>query len=73
MKYDLTIIGAPQYAAVGDYFGATAIIDTNMSTDTLVIFIEKQSTYANRFLSLFDRKLITSRLTKRAEELLSKI
>ena len=48
-EVDLTIIGAPQYAAVGDYFGATAIIDTNMSTDTLVIFIEKQSTYTNRF------------------------
>ena len=46
---DLTIIGAPQYAAVGDYFGAATIIDTNMSSDTLVIFIEKQSTYIERF------------------------
>ena len=54
-EVDLSIIGAPQYSAVGDYFGSAAIVDTIISNETLVIFIEKQSTDTKRYCLSFSK------------------
>ena len=46
---DFEIIGATSYSAVGDYLGTATVVDTTVTSDTLVLFIEKQTAYYNRY------------------------